>query len=69
MEQTIGKKAIVPTLRSLCVGGTAEFPLEQMRSVNNTIYGANLCVERANGYKWSLKTDMENKRVIVTRVQ
>lgn len=69
MEQIIEKKAIVPTLRKLEVGDTAEFPLEQIRSVNNTIHGVNLCVERANGYKWSLKSDMDKKRVIVTRVQ
>ena len=45
------------------------FPLSQARSIGSTIYGANLAVERANGYKWSAKTNIEKKTVTVTRTQ
>lgn len=69
MEKMIEKKAIVPTLRAMKVGAEEVFPLEQSGSVRNTIYGANLCVERAAGARWSMKSDLENGRLIVTRVQ
>lgn len=67
MEQKV-KKAIVPTLRAMEVGEKEIFPLEQFGSVRNTIYGVNLCVERAAGSRWSLKSDLANSRVVVTRV-
>ena len=66
MTETTEKKEIVPTLRKMAVGECEVFPLSQARS---TIYGANLAVERANGYKWSAKTNIEKKTVTVTRTQ
>lgn len=63
------KKEIVPTLRKMAVGECEVFPLSQARSIGSTIYGANLAVERANGYKWSAKTNIEKKTVTVTRTQ
>ena len=66
MEQE--RKSIVPSLRAMEVGAKEMFPLEQLRSIGNTIHGANLAIERANGMKWSLKTDLANRNVIVTRV-
>lgn len=65
--EKMDKKAIAPTLRRMSVGEEERFPLEQQRSVCNTIY-ANLVVERAKGMKWSCRTDMVNQMVIVTRV-
>lgn len=62
------KKAIVATLRLMKVGTEEVFPLEQYGSVRNTIYGANMCMERAAGSKWSMKSDLANRRVVVTRV-
>ena len=66
MEQE--RKAIVPVLRQMEVGTEERFPLEQYNSVTRTIYAAGLLMERANGMKWSLKTDLANRNVIVTRV-
>ena len=45
----------------MAVGECEVFPLSQARSIGSTIYGANLAVERANGYKWSAKTNIEKK--------
>lgn len=69
MAETIERKEIVPTLRKMGVGEKEVFPLIQARSIGQTIYGANLAPERANGYKWSLKTCMDQKTVTVTRIQ
>ena len=63
MTETTEKKEIVPTLRKMAVGECEVFPLSQARSI------ANLAVERANGYKWSAKTNIEKKTVTVTRTQ
>ena len=69
MTETTEKKEIVPTLRKMAVGECEVFPLSQARSIGRTIYGANLAVERANGYKCSAKTNIEKKTVTVTRTQ
>lgn len=69
MEGITERKKIVPTLRKMEVGKEEVFPLVQARSINNTIYGANLAIERANGVKWSVKTDIEKMIVTVTRTQ
>ena len=69
MTEATEKKEIVPTLRKMAVGECEVFPLSQARSIGSTIYGANLAVERANGYKWSAKTNIEKKTVTVTRTQ
>lgn len=69
MTETIEKKEIVPTLRKMAVGECEVFPLSQVRSISRTIYGVNLAEERANGYKWSAKTNIEKKTVTVTRTQ
>lgn len=69
MAEITERKEIVPTLRKMGVGEKEVFPLIQARSIGQTIYGANLAPERANGYKWSLKTCMDQKTVTVTRIQ
>lgn len=69
MAETVERKEIVSTLRKMAVGEKEVFPLIQARSIGQTIYGANLALERANGYKWSLKTCMDQKTVTVTRTQ
>lgn len=69
MTEITERKEIVPTLRKMGVGEKEVFPLIQARSIGQTIYGANLAPERANGYKWSLKTCMDQKTVTVTRIQ
>lgn len=69
MTEITEKKEIVPILRKMEVGECEVFSLTQARSISNTIYGANLAVERANGYKWSAKTNIERKTVTVTRTQ
>lgn len=67
MTEITEKKEIVPILRKMAVGECEVFPLSQARSICSTIYGANLAVERASGYKWSSKTNIEQKTVTVTR--
>lgn len=69
MAEITERKEIIPTLRKMEVGAKEVFSLSQARSVCQTVYGANLAVERANGCKWSLKTNIEQKTVTVTRTQ
>jgi hypothetical protein len=57
---------IAQTLRSMEVGSALLFPLEQYTSVRNVMYDY-MCVDRANGSKWSFKKDLANRTCKVTR--
>ncbi len=62
------KKKITPTLRTMAVGQTETFPLDRLTSVRNIIY-ANLMPERLKGYRWSVRSNVDDGQLIVTRVQ
>lgn len=57
---------IAQTLRSMEVGSSLLFPLEQFTSVRNVMYDY-MCVDRANGSRWSFKRDLAKRTCKVTR--
>jgi len=58
---------IIEQLRTLEVGSSLDFPLEKTDYLR-TLTGSRLIVERANGARWSVTTNMDNKIATVTRV-
>lgn len=64
----MNKKSIAPTLRMMAVGQKEEFPLARLASVRNVIY-TNLMPERARGFRWSVRSNLDDGQLIVTRVQ
>lgn len=69
MKEVIERRKVVPTLRKMEVGEKEVFPLVQGNSISKSVYGSNLAMERSNGFKWSVKTDIEQRIVTVTRTQ
>lgn len=61
------RKPIAKTLREMKVGDVVFFPLSQFTSVSNTRY-RELNAERANGVKWSVVSDLQEQRTVVTRI-
>lgn len=64
----MNKKKIAPTLRMMAVGQEEIFPLARISSVRNVIYN-NLMPERLKGVRWSVRSNIDNGQLIVTRVQ
>ena len=52
----------------MAVGQTEIFPLARLTSVRNIIYN-NLMPERMKGQRWSVRSNIEDGQLIVTRVQ
>ena len=50
-------------IRTIPVGKTEEFPIEQMRTVRTHASELSLMMDR----KYSTKTDRENRKIYVTR--
>ena len=62
----IKKRPITPTLRGMKVGDSEKFPICQLCSIRTIIYN-NLTQERNAGLDWSIKSDIANGEVTVTR--
>lgn len=60
------RKPISSTLRGMPIGSSVDFPIGQKRSLSQVIY-VNLAEERSNGMNWSVKTNIDEKKVTVTR--
>lgn len=58
---------IIEQLRQMEVGTSLDFPLEKTDYLR-TLTGTRLVVERAEGSRWSVKTNMSEKLATVTRV-
>lgn len=60
-------RPIVQTLRNMQVNDVEKFPLRQLASIRNSIY-LYLAVEVADGRKWSLKRNIEERCLDVKRI-
>ena len=64
---TIEQVPIVEQLRTMEVGSSLDFPIEKTDYLR-TLTGSRLFVERANGSRWSVITNLAEKIATVTRV-
>lgn len=64
---TIEQVPIVEQLRTMEVGASLDFPIEKTDYLR-TLTGSRLFVERANGSRWSVITNLAEKIATVTRV-
>lgn len=60
-------KSITQTLRDLTVGKNMDFPISKGKSIQNIIY-QNLSPERSAGARWSVRNNVEQGVITVTRV-
>lgn len=64
---TTEQLSIIEQLRQMEVGTSLDFPLEKTDYLR-TLTGTRLVVERANGSRWSVTTNMADKIATVKRV-
>ena len=62
------KRPISNVLRGMEVGAEELFPIEQLNSIN-AAKNSTLVIDRAKGMIWSVKRDLENGCVKVTRTK
>ncbi len=71
MEKTIDyelkRGEMTALIRGMEVGDILRFPIAKHNTVRNTTSN-NLLVERSEGRRWSVNSDIPNKQSVVTRI-
>lgn len=62
------RKKVIGVIRNMKVGDVEVFPIVQSDSVKVTVY-TKLLPERISGKKWTIKTNLQDKTIEVTRME